>query len=150
VSVFTRWGDDVDQVWVKSRVPDTGPAELFGAVPSAVDRHPILGLDAVSCTPQLGVPGPWWDRLPHFRIGFQPSSGDELQSEYFVARRHAGAANSVHARRPERAPSASRKRRRSQPALHAMAPFGHASPSTSPMAFQRRITKEARFDKRAP
>src|SRR5262249_13368598 len=65
-------------------------------------------------------------------------------------RRHAGAACSVHARRPERAPSASRKRRRSQPALHAMAPFGHASPSTSAMAFQRRITKEARFDKRAP
>jgi xylitol oxidase len=92
VSVFTRWGDATDQVWVKSRV--TGGAEeirddLFGAVAATVDRHPILGLDAVNCTPQLGVPGQWSDRLPHFRMGFTPSNGDELQSEYLLPRRHA-------------------------------------------------------------
>jgi xylitol oxidase len=67
-------------------------ADLFGAVPATVDRHPILGLDAVNCTPQLGVPGLWSDRLPHFRMGFTPSSGQELQSEYLVPRRHASAA----------------------------------------------------------
>jgi alditol oxidase len=95
VSVFTRWGDDVDQVWVKSRAtdePEQVLAELFGAVASTVDRHPILGLDPVNCTPQLGVPGGWADRLPHFRMGFTPSNGDELQSEYHLPRRHAVAA----------------------------------------------------------
>ena len=95
VSVFTRWGDDVDQVWVKTRVgaaPEEPRAELFGARPATVERHPILGLDPVNCTAQLGRPGPWADRLPHFRMGFTPSAGDELQTEYLVPRRHAVAA----------------------------------------------------------
>jgi xylitol oxidase len=35
-------------------------------------------------TEQRGIPGPWHERLPHFRMGFTPSSGNELQSEYFV------------------------------------------------------------------
>ena len=97
VSVFTRWGETVDQVWIKTRadsaglasVPDAG---LFGAVASTQQRHPILGLDPVNCTPQLGVPGPWADRLPHFRMGFTPSAGEELQSEYIVHRSDAVAA----------------------------------------------------------
>jgi xylitol oxidase len=92
VSVFTRWGETVDQVWVKSRVttePDQVADDLFGAVAAVVDRHPIPGMDAGLCTPQLGVPGSWADRLPHFRLGFTPSSGDEIQSEYLVPRRHA-------------------------------------------------------------
>jgi alditol oxidase len=92
VSVFTRWGETVDQVWVKSRAtdePEMVRDDLFGAVAAAVDRHPILGLDATSCTPQLGRPGLWSDRLPHFRMGFTPSSGEELQSEYLVPRRRA-------------------------------------------------------------
>jgi alditol oxidase len=95
VSVFTRWGGAVDQVWVKRRVtdaPETTGADLFGAVAATVERHPISGLDPVNCTPQLGVPGLWSDRLPHFRMGFKPSSGQELQSEYLVPRRHAEAA----------------------------------------------------------
>jgi alditol oxidase len=92
VSVFTRWGETVDQVWIKSRVtdaPEQEREELFGAEAATVDRHPILGLDAVNCTPQLGVPGPWSDRLPHFRMGFTPSNGEEIQSEFHVARDHA-------------------------------------------------------------
>jgi xylitol oxidase len=84
VSVFTRWRDAVDQVWVKSR--GAAPVELFGARPATVERHPILGMDPVNTTAQLGRAGPWWDRLPHFRMGFTPSAGDELQSEYAVAR----------------------------------------------------------------
>jgi alditol oxidase len=32
------------------------------------------------------VPGPWHERLPHFRLEFTPSSGDELQSEYLLPR----------------------------------------------------------------
>jgi len=95
VSVFTRWGEDVEQVWIKSRVtdaPEEVREELFGAVAATVDRHPIIGLDPVNCTPQLGVPGLWSDRLPHFRMGFTPSKGDEIQSEYFVPRPQAVAA----------------------------------------------------------
>jgi alditol oxidase len=92
VSVFTRWGEAIDQVWVKSRVT-TGPEQpaddLFGAVAAVVDRHPLPGMDASLSTPQLGVPGPWAERLPHFRLGFTPSSGEEIQSEYQVPRRHA-------------------------------------------------------------
>jgi xylitol oxidase len=90
VSVFTRWGETTDQVWVKTR--DAPCDELFGARAATIERHPIIGLDPVNCTRQLGVPGPWWDRLPHFRMGFTPSAGDELQSEYVVARRDAVAA----------------------------------------------------------
>jgi xylitol oxidase len=95
VSLFTRWGEVVDQVWVKTRVgeaPEEVRGELFGAVAATQDRHPILGLDPVNCTRQLGVPGPWPDRLPHFRMGFTPSSGEELQSEYHLPREHAVAA----------------------------------------------------------
>jgi xylitol oxidase len=86
VSVFTRWGEDVDQVWVKSR--EEVPSELFGGRPATLQRHMIVGADPVNCTAQLGVPGPWWDRLPHFRLGFTPSAGDEIQSEYHLPREH--------------------------------------------------------------
>jgi xylitol oxidase len=95
VSVFTGWGDKVDQVWVKSRVTDAPEAErgdLFGAVASTVERHPVLGLDPTNCSPQLGRPGLWSERLPHFRMEFTPSTGQELQSEYVVPRRHTLAA----------------------------------------------------------
>jgi xylitol oxidase len=95
VSVFTRWGETVDQVWVKSRVtdaPEQQRDELFGAVAATLDRHPILGLDPVNCSPQRGVPGSWADRLPHFRMGFTPSNGEEIQSEYHVPRAQAAAA----------------------------------------------------------
>ena len=92
VSVFTRWAETLDQVWVKSRVteePEQLESDLFGAVAATVDRHPIVGFEATPCTPQLGRPGLWSDRLPHFRMGFTPSSGEELQSEYVFPRRYA-------------------------------------------------------------
>lgn len=95
VSVFTRWGEAVDQVWVKRRVtgdPEPEAGSFLGATPATVDQHPIRGIDPANCTPQLGVPGRWSDRLPHFRMGFMPSSGEELQSEFFVPRRDAAGA----------------------------------------------------------
>ncbi len=95
VSAFCRWGSAIDQVWIKSRTdgePERMRAELFGARAATVERHPILELDAVNCTPQLGVAGPWSERMAHFRMGFTPSSGDEVQAEFHVARRDGVAA----------------------------------------------------------
>ncbi len=94
VSLFTTWRhDDIEQFWRKVRVAPDGdggaePADgirRFSAIAATRKLHPIADLPAVSCTDQLGVAGPWYERLPHFRIGFTPSSGDELQSELFVA-----------------------------------------------------------------
>jgi xylitol oxidase len=106
VSVFLRWGDRTAQVWLKRRGMDpSAPEELFGAAPAPADRHPIAGLDPVNCTPQLGRPGPWMDRLPHFRMGFTPSSGQEIQSEYHLPRDRAveaiGALRGIRARMQE-------------------------------------------------
>jgi xylitol oxidase len=94
VSAFTLFGETVDMVWVKTRTDrsEALAGDLFGARPATADRHPVLGLDPTPCTPQLGRPGPWYDRLPHFRMGFTPSAGEELQSEYLLSRRHAPAA----------------------------------------------------------
>jgi len=91
VSVFTRWGERTEQVWIKSRMdePDRVEGHLYDAVAATVDRHPIIALDATSCTPQLGRPGLWSDRLPHFRMDFTPSLGEEIQTEYLFPRRHA-------------------------------------------------------------
>lgn len=89
VSIFTRWAEGaVDQIWIKSR-EDVAPTELFGGVFATTRQHPILGVDAINATEQGGVIGPWYDRLPHFRMGFTPSNGTEIQSEYLMDRRDA-------------------------------------------------------------
>lgn len=90
VSMFTTWADPdvVDQLWLKRRADRDAPAPeaVLGALPSPVEMHPIAGVDPVHCTPQRGVPGPWLDRLPHFRLEFTPSNGEELQTEYLLPR----------------------------------------------------------------
>ncbi|HVU54267.1 MAG TPA: FAD-binding protein [Puia sp.] len=98
VSLFTDWRQDaIDEVWVKSMAPAGGPDrsgkssvpdQLFGARAATQPLHPIAGTPAENCTEQMGIPGPWHERLPHFRMGFTPSSGTELQSEYFVPFHH--------------------------------------------------------------
>ncbi|HWD37868.1 MAG TPA: FAD-binding protein [Fimbriimonas sp.] len=90
VSLFTDWKtDSINQVWVKQRDMGDIPPALFGATLAQVDRHPIGDLSPVNCTKQMGVPGPWYERLPHFRMAFTPSSGEELQSEFYVPRAQA-------------------------------------------------------------
>lgn len=106
VSLFTEWRDrNFTEVWIKSKVPagnasdgkssaDSAPARsvstppqvFFGATIATRDLHPIRDLSAEHATEQMGVPGPWHERLPHFRMGFTPSSGAELQTEYFIPR----------------------------------------------------------------
>jgi alditol oxidase len=94
VSLFTDWQKQrMNEVWIKSRVEngrsfDAGPT-FFGATLATKNLHPIAELSAENCTEQMGIPGPWYERLPHFRMGFTPSAGKELQSEYFVPREHA-------------------------------------------------------------
>jgi xylitol oxidase len=99
VSVFSTLRADVaDQVWVKGRTDrtysDLGD-DWFGATRADGPRHPVPGESPDSCTEQLGRPGPWFERLPHFRLDHRPSSGAELQSEFLVPREHAVAAVEV-------------------------------------------------------
>jgi alditol oxidase len=94
VSLFTEWRDAAfEQVWLKRRVREGGsfepPRDFFGATIATSPIHPIRGMSPSACTQQLGIAGPWHERLPHFRIDHTPSSGAELQSEYLVPRRHA-------------------------------------------------------------
>jgi len=94
VSLFHDWQTDrINEVWIKSRI-DTDKdyshvPEFYGAKAATKNLHPIIDLSAENCTEQMGVPGPWYERLPHFKMGFTPSSGKELQSEYFVPLHHA-------------------------------------------------------------
>jgi xylitol oxidase len=94
VSLFTHWnGDIVDQAWLKALADAPPPsADFFGGRPASGEASPVMGKDPTGTTGQLGAPGPWYDRLPHARIGAIPVIGYEYQSEYFVARRHAAAA----------------------------------------------------------
>ena len=94
VSLFTDWQKQrINEVWLKIRDDQppsfSAPPEFFGAKRATKNLHPIAELSAENCTEQMGVPGPWYERLPHFRMGFTPSAGKELQSEYFVPRHHA-------------------------------------------------------------
>ena len=110
VSLFTNWQDSAfNQVWLKRRVLDgmsvKAEPELFGARLAINNLHPIATLSAENCTEQLGVCGPWFERLPHFRMEFTPSSGAELQSEYFIPRQHVFAAlQAINSMREQIAP----------------------------------------------
>ncbi len=104
VSMFTDWrASRLTQIWVKQRVEDPAPpppaslaeAPWFTAAPAPARRNPVPGGSPEACTEQLGAPGPWYERLPHFRPEFTPSAGDELQSEYLMPAGYAVSA--VHA-----------------------------------------------------
>lgn len=93
VSIFTDWQHHrATQVWLKQTVSGSAapalPPLFYGATLQKTKLHPLAGHSAENCTDQLGIPGPWYERLPHFRMNFTPSSGAELQTEYFVPREH--------------------------------------------------------------
>jgi xylitol oxidase len=92
VSLFTDWQTSVvNQVWIK-RIKDESykvPKEFYGAMLATRNVHPIIEISAENCTDQMSVAGPWYDRLPHFKMNFTPSSGEELQAEYFIPRQNA-------------------------------------------------------------
>ena len=94
VSMFTDWrAPRLTQVWIKSLTEDGTPPVTeepwFTATSAPVTRHPVPGLPAENATAQLGEPGPWFERLPHFQPEFTPSAGAELQTEYLLPAAHA-------------------------------------------------------------
>jgi xylitol oxidase len=91
VSLFTDWQHhNIGEVWIKTKAePNSQPQiapEFYGATAAKQKMHPIPSHDATPCTEQMGIAGPWYERLPHFRMNFTPSSGAEIQTEYFVPR----------------------------------------------------------------
>ncbi len=89
VSLFTDWRNrNINEVWIKSRVEgnklNSFAPEFYGAQLATKNMHPIEDQPAENCTEQMGVSGVWYERLPHFKMGFTPSAGKELQAEYFV------------------------------------------------------------------
>ncbi len=98
VSLLTKWSDPaVSRMWLKTRLGNGSPlavtAAHLGAMPAPADKV-SFGLDDPSArlTPVGGVPGPWSERLPHFRPDQEPGVFEQIQSEYMVPRRHAVAA----------------------------------------------------------
>jgi xylitol oxidase len=95
VSLFTDWRNQrINEVWLKHKIESVKqaakqPPEFYAATRATKNLHPIAEISAENCTEQMGIPGPWYDRLPHFKMGFTPSAGKELQTEYFVPRKQA-------------------------------------------------------------
>ena len=93
VSYFTDWADpQIGNLWCKFRDDETIPESIGGSLAATKKYHPITSVDPQACTEQLGEPGAWFERLPHFKLDFTPSVGEEIQSEFFVARKDADAA----------------------------------------------------------
>ncbi len=97
VSLFTDWRNKtINEVWIKNRIEEgvasTMAPEFYGAKLATKNMHPVENLGAENCTEQMGVPGPWYERMPHFKMGFMPSAGEELQAEYFIPIEHGYAA----------------------------------------------------------
>lgn len=95
VSVLTKWSAAIiDRLWLKTRVVDGAPptvtAHHLGAVPGPVHALAVGTNDLLDAlTPFGGRPGPWSERLAHFRTGSNAGGTDQIQSEYVVPREHA-------------------------------------------------------------
>ena len=85
VSFVTTWRQGIPgEVWVKFVEGSTPPKVLFGSHCATEKLHLLKNHSPDPCNDQLGMLGPWHLRLPHFKMEFTPSSGTELQSEFFV------------------------------------------------------------------
>ena len=87
VSLFTDWVSPLGHIWVKRRMDDgrpPGAADILGVRATAREITP-----ADANLTEFGSVGPWSLRLPHFRLDSEPSVGEEIQTEYFVAVEHA-------------------------------------------------------------
>lgn len=78
VSLFTNWlNNNINEVWIKSRVEKGNitpeDLELYGAKRATQNMHPVEDQSAENVTDQMGKPGPWYERMPHFKMGFTPA-----------------------------------------------------------------------------
>ena len=85
VSAFTDWCSGKASVWVKRRT-DQLALKWTAGKPALHAVHPVPGMSPELCTEQLGVVGPWHERLTHFRPKPSLETGNELQSEVFLPR----------------------------------------------------------------
>jgi xylitol oxidase len=100
VSLFTNWANkNINQVWIKSIHDELKTAtinidttittvivdDLYGAKVATSKVHPIAEQSTEHLTDQMGTFGPWYERMTHFKMSFDPSIGGELQAEYFLA-----------------------------------------------------------------
>jgi len=93
VSYFTDWSSaQVGNLWCKFRDSEVIPDSIGGSAKADTKYHPIASVDPVACTEQREVPGNWHERLPHFKLEFTPSVGEEIQTEFFVDRKDSAAA----------------------------------------------------------
>ena len=93
VSYFTDWSSaQVGNLWCKFRDSEVIPDSIGGSAKADTKYHPIASVDPVACTEQSEVPGDWHERLPHFKLEFTPSVGEEIQTEFFVDRKDSAAA----------------------------------------------------------
>jgi alditol oxidase len=96
VSLIGDFGSPVlRELWQKTRV-ESAPDADQQPEPVPESLHGGTWYDDAEAPPdhtlnvRAGIAGPWSERLPHFRLDAPPSAGgDELQTEYFVDRRHA-------------------------------------------------------------
>ena len=89
LSLFTNWQHhQAWEVWIKHRVDQGGaepaPSTFYGATLATEKLHPVQGQDPEKATEQCNTVGKWFERLPHFKMEFTPSTGREIQTEYFV------------------------------------------------------------------
>jgi xylitol oxidase len=93
VSYFTDWSSDqVGNLWCKFRDHEVIPESVGGISKAESKYHPIPSVDPTACTDQFGESGDWHQRLPHFKLEFTPSVGEEIQTEFFIDRKDAAAA----------------------------------------------------------
>ena len=79
----------VMQIWLKTRLEDGEDPEIASTLFGGVWYDDSDELAPENVNQRASVPGPWSERMPHFRLDRQPSNrGDELQSEYYVRREH--------------------------------------------------------------
>ena len=92
VSYFNNWSPkNTGQIWMKFLDNEEFPqllSKAYGGNLAIANQHPVKINDPANCTEQMGVPGKWLNRLPHFKLGSSPASGDEVQTEYLVDREY--------------------------------------------------------------
>jgi xylitol oxidase len=90
VSILSKWsGDTVDRVWLKTRLSGSNAGVAAPTLAGAVVTTQTLEFDTEDATHLLtpfGVPGPWHERLPHYKADVAVSPSEQIQSEYMVAR----------------------------------------------------------------